>query len=522
MFGDEFDAQALPAVRALPHVVYPDSWGYDGQFYAQLALEPTLRDPALLRALDAPSYRARRMLFSWSAYAAGLGRPAWVLQAYAWQNVIAWLVLAVLLLSWCPPGSARHFAAWFACLFTNGMLASVRQALTDGPSMVLIAVSVLATERGRSGLATGIVALAGLGRETNILAGAALAPPPDARATSLARYAVRGLLIVLPLVAWTAYVRYTLGSADAGIATLDVPLRSFLQKWFLTVAGAGARRMGEPRAIQLTDARESHDASGIRPLAMAGLAVQPVVACGGGIRGAHGRGRLVRVGGAPGRDHPRRVAADRRVQHADRARAAILGAAGARQSECVRGRLDAVDADTICAMRARTFSHVGLTVSDFNAAVRFYCDVFGCPLVGVSDTPPERVKAFFGVDAPVPTCKIGWIRVPGGGVLEIFAFEPKQPAAAIPWNRVGLTHFSFNVRHLQKWHDHLVSRGVEIVTKPERSPRGHSFFFVRDFDGNLIELMDLGYMYHVLNWLGPLGGWIFRRGMYQVGTYQPR
>jgi len=27
--------------------------------------------------------------------------------------------------------------------------------------------------------------------------------------------------------------------------------------------------------------------------------------------------------------------------------------------------------------------------------------------------------------------------------------------------------------------------------------------------------MDLGYMYYVLQWLGPLGGWIFRRGMYR-------
>ena len=36
-----------------------------------------------------------------------------------------------------------------------------------------------------------------------------------------------------------------------------------------------------------------------------------------------------------------------------------------------------------------------------------------------------------------------------------------------------------------------------------------------DCDGNLIELMDLGYMYHVLRWLGPLGGWLFRRGMYK-------
>ena len=105
--------------------------------------------------------------------------------------------------------------------------------------------------------------------------------------------------------------------------------------------------------------------------------------------------------------------------------------------------------------------------------------------------------------------------MPGGAVLEIFAFEPQLPANAIPWNRVGLTHISFDVRNLQRWYDFLQSRGVECLSKPERSPRGHSFFFARDFDGNLIELMDLGYMYHVLRRLGPLGGWIFRLGMYR-------
>ena len=147
--------------------------------------------------------------------------------------------------------------------------------------------------------------------------------------------------------------------------------------------------------------------------------------------------------------------------------------------------------------------------------MKFYWDVFGCPLVGVADTPPDRIRTFFGVAHDAPTCKIGWIRVPGGGVLEIFEFQPQQGSRPVPWNGVGLTHISFNVKNLQKWHDHLQSKGVEIVSTPERSPRGHSFFFVKDFDGNLIELMDLGYMYHVLNWLGPLGGWIFRRGMYR-------
>ena len=105
------------------------------------------------------------------------------------------------------------------------------------------------------------------------------------------------------------------------------------------------------------------------------------------------------------------------------------------------------------------------------------------------------LRAFFGVDGPAPACKIGWVRVPGGGILEIFAFEPKlPPETKIPWNRTGLTHFSFNVRDTQKWYDYLVSKGVECVTKPERSPRGHTFFFARDFDGNSIEMIDLGYI----------------------------
>jgi catechol 2,3-dioxygenase-like lactoylglutathione lyase family enzyme len=174
-------------------------------------------------------------------------------------------------------------------------------------------------------------------------------------------------------------------------------------------------------------------------------------------------------------------------------------------------------------MKVRDFSHVGITVSDFNKAVQFYWEVFGCPVVGVADTPPDRVRTFFNVPADpstplgagAPACKIGWIRVPGGAVLEIFEFQPQLPAQAINWNRVGLTHFSMNVRNLDRWYDYLQSKGVECLSRPEKSPRGHAFFFCKDFDGNLIEMMDLGYKYHVLKWLGPLGGWLFRRGMYK-------
>ena len=35
-------------------------------------------------------------------------------------------------------------------------------------------------------------------------------------------------------------------------------------------------------------------------------------------------------------------------------------------------------------------------------------------------------------------------------------------------------------------------------------------------DVMLNEMIDLGHMYYVLKWLGPLGGWLFRRGMYKA------
>ena len=152
--------------------------------------------------------------------------------------------------------------------------------------------------------------------------------------------------------------------------------------------------------------------------------------------------------------------------------------------------------------------------------MQFYWDVFGCPLVGVSDAPTERVRSFFGVDADHPTCKLGWLRIPGGSVIEIFEFQPSQPPVEVPWNRVGLTHICFNVRNTQRWHDYLVDKGVEIVSPVERSPHGHTLFFVKDLDGNLIELTDLRHMHFILRWVavlagGPVGEWILRRRLYK-------
>ena len=194
----------VPALRGVPHYDYPDI-SYDGQFYAQLALDPLLRNPATDRAMDMAPFRARRILFSWTAYALGLGRPAWILEAYALQNVACWLILAALLTRWMPPTTGRGLALWSACLFSHGMLWSVRFALLDVPSLTLTTIAVAAVEKGRRWLSAVIIGIAGLGRETSLLAMVAQPIPRDRRAW--ARLPLAGILAVLPLLIWTDYLR---------------------------------------------------------------------------------------------------------------------------------------------------------------------------------------------------------------------------------------------------------------------------------------------------------------------------
>ena len=235
-FGDQFNDRALPAVRDAPHYVHFNSEGYDGQWYAQLAVDPLLRDRAIDRALDTPGYRARRILFAWTAYLFGLGRPAWVLNVYAYQNIVAWVLLALLLTRWLPPTRSRHFAAWFACLFGAGLIESVTHALLEGPSLVLLTLAALAIELGRFWVASVVMALSGLGRETNLVgAGVVIGRLPRDR-DALLRLGGQFAIMLGPYLFWSLYVRSLYQSAlFSNPASFSLPFVAYVQKWSGTI-----------------------------------------------------------------------------------------------------------------------------------------------------------------------------------------------------------------------------------------------------------------------------------------------
>jgi hypothetical protein len=232
MFGDANDTRALPELHAIDHHIMPRTVGYDGQFYAQIAMHPRLADPALRRAVDNLPYRARRILFSWTATALGLGDPVRVLEVYALQGVAAWLLLVWLLLRWFPADSWQNFLRWSGVLLSLGMCYSVRGAVPDGPSLLLIAGGVALTEAGRPWLSAFVLGVGGLGKETNVLAGALLLPARGRDRRAWRDTFVRGAIVVAPVALWLVTLTRWIGRGpNAGVRNFDWPFAGFVHQW---------------------------------------------------------------------------------------------------------------------------------------------------------------------------------------------------------------------------------------------------------------------------------------------------
>ena len=230
-FGDRMNASYLPELRAVNHYEDPDSTGYDAQYYAQIAMRPRLSDPVLRDAVDNLEYRARRILFCWTAYALAGGNPIWALQIYSVQNIAAWFLLAFLLLRWFPPVNWGNWARWAGVLFSFGLCVSVRKSLVDGPSLLLIAAGMALLESRRPWLAAAVFGVSGLGKETNILSGATLAPSENSGSGWL-KAAGRGLVVVLPIAVWTWILARWLGDAgNLGARNFAIPFAGYLAKW---------------------------------------------------------------------------------------------------------------------------------------------------------------------------------------------------------------------------------------------------------------------------------------------------
>ncbi len=209
------------------------SFGYDAQYYAQLALDPALRDPSLSQSIDNPPYRARRILLPWTAYLIGFGQSNWVLNVYALQNILCWFLLGWLLLRWFPPRDFAHAFRWLAVMLSIGIWLSAFFSLVDGPSMLLLGLALRWIEMGRGWWATGLLALGGLAKETNLMGAAALAPEKWTNIRGWSRAILQGALVAVPLVIWFVILeqRFAGTGSWAGARNFAWPFVDYGNRW---------------------------------------------------------------------------------------------------------------------------------------------------------------------------------------------------------------------------------------------------------------------------------------------------
>lgn len=229
--GREFDDRGTAVFRATPKFIDPypaHRWGFDGQLYAEMALDPLLRDPHLHVALDDPPYRGQRILLSWIAWALGLGKPFWVLNAYAAMNLIFWVGFAWMGVRLFSPLGWGGLAGYAAVLLTCGVVESMQASLTDLPSFTLILAAL--TVGGTAG--AGILALAALVRTTSLIGFVGLAEFPPPWREALKKNLVRGLIATVPVALWVLYVLWRFRGRQVGFdgGNLAMPFRGIMEK----------------------------------------------------------------------------------------------------------------------------------------------------------------------------------------------------------------------------------------------------------------------------------------------------
>jgi len=138
------------------------------------------------------------------------------------------------------------------------------------------------------------------------------------------------------------------------------------------------------------------------------------------------------------------------------------------------------------------FSHLGICVSDLDAALSFYRDALGFETSGeleVKGEPSETLLRLRDV-----ALRAVYLRRDGVTIELLHYASPGHVGDGAPraMNALGLTHLSLRVDDLDAQVAQLAERGVPILrdTRIDNPALGARAIFVTDPDGTLVELVE--------------------------------
>jgi catechol 2,3-dioxygenase-like lactoylglutathione lyase family enzyme len=138
-------------------------------------------------------------------------------------------------------------------------------------------------------------------------------------------------------------------------------------------------------------------------------------------------------------------------------------------------------------VKIKRFDHVSFTVADLDASIDFYERLGFEPdkrYLSAGDDAAE------GTDTEDAEIDIGWMRHPDGGPLLEFLRYRGQPTGRSAHNsRVGAAHICLAVEDVSAEVTRLEGAGVEFVSPPHTDDFGLTWVYMRDVDGNVVELI---------------------------------
>ncbi|MFC4437964.1 MULTISPECIES: VOC family protein [Natrialbaceae] len=131
--------------------------------------------------------------------------------------------------------------------------------------------------------------------------------------------------------------------------------------------------------------------------------------------------------------------------------------------------------------------HVGITVSDLEKTLPFYRDTLGLSVVDRFEVGGDAFADAVDVDG----ASARFAHLEADGIrLELVAYDPGAPARPTPdIDEPGAIHVGLAVADLETVYEELPDE-VPTLSEPRTTESGTSICFLRDPEGNLVELLE--------------------------------
>lgn len=132
--------------------------------------------------------------------------------------------------------------------------------------------------------------------------------------------------------------------------------------------------------------------------------------------------------------------------------------------------------------------HYGITVADLEDSLAFYRDALGLDVLSEFAVSGEAFAEGVGVeDASAEFAHLD----AGGARVELVAYEPAgADRRGGMVNDAGAKHLGLSVPDLDAFHDALPEDVETLADGPRTTESGTTILFVRDPDGNLVEIVE--------------------------------